>query len=190
MAYEDITINQFIKAWFKGDRTVMDEPTFQTVYTEYIDTAALYETDEFNQVTYIHYLNNRVNSIKIAIRLQKEFINNFDIPFINDLAFFKKFGHIVYWNNDKERFLETLDKVENKEKRYISELEKAIKNLKDTRLKKNKGERTVAETRAGFIKTLISLGKIGYKIDRDSTTVEELALMIKQQTEENESIKK
>ena len=33
-----------------------------------------------------------------------------------------------------------------------------------------------------------SLGKIGFNIDKNETTVEELALMLKQQFEENEKL--
>lgn len=189
MAYENYTINQFKKAWFKEDYSEMSKEQFDIVYTEYVDTAQLFLTEEFEKVSYIHYINNRINSIKMAIRLQREFLNEFDIPYIKGFDFFKKFGHIIFWNNEKEKFLNALKIVETKEKKYISKLENEIKSLKENRLKKRKGEVTIKQKQQDFIRLIISLGKLNYKIDNDKTTVEELALMILQQKEENEAIK-
>lgn len=172
-----------MSALFKADRSVMSEEEFKIVYTEYVDTAGLFASEEFSKVSYIHYLNNRINSVKLAIKLQKDFIDNFDIAYIDGLPFFKKFGHTIYWN-DKISFLKALDKIEKKEFKYISQLEKNYKELTESRIKKNRKEKTVEQTRGSFIRTLNSLGKIGYKIQQDITTVEELAWMIKQQSEE------
>ena len=194
MAYENYSIKQFMSALFKADRSVMNEDEFNIVYTEYIDTAGLFESEEFEKVSYIYYINNRINSIKIAIRLQKEFLNNFDLPYIEGLSFFKKFGHTLYWTNPKDTrdhetrrsdFFKALDKIEAREKKYITILETSIKDLTTYRLKKNKKETTVQQSRAAFIRTLNTLGKIGYKIDTEKTSVEEYAYMIKQQTEDN-----
>ncbi len=185
MAFENYTVRQFMNAWFKGDRSIITEEEYNNVYLEYIDAAGLYQSEEFERASTIHYYNNRINSIKIAIRLQKDFINNFEIPYLTGIPFFKKFGHILYWNNDIQDFILQLDKVEKKEKKYISLLEGKIKELIDEKAKNNTKEHTVKQSRESFIKMLNSLGKIGWKIDNDKTTVEELALMIKQQTEDN-----
>lgn len=184
MAYEDYTIRQFMDASFKNDRTIMDEETFQTVNTEYIDTAGLYETEEFSKVTYIHYLNGRINSVKICVRLQREFIEEFDMPYLPGLEILKKNGHSIRWV-DKEQFMKSLELIENKEKKYLSELEGCIKNLTEYRKNKNNKEETVKISRGSFIRTINSLGKVGYKIDKDKDTVEDLAYMIKAQVEEN-----
>lgn len=185
MAYENYTVRQFENAMFKNDRTVMDEETFQLVNTEYIDTAGLYETEEFSQVTYIHYLNGRINTVKIAIRLQREFLEEFGVPYQPGFEVLKKNGYSLYWKNDKEQFLKSLERIENKDKKYLSELEGCMKKLKDTRAKKNNKEESVKISRGSWIRTINSLGKIGYKIDKDKETVEDLAYMIKAQTEEN-----
>jgi hypothetical protein len=197
--YEDYSVRQFMNAWFKKDFSQMSEEHFNVAYTEYVDTAGLYETDEFERVTYIHFLNNRINSVKLGLRLQRMFLLEFDAPYQPAFSFFEEFGHYLKWTGDVGKFLADLEKIENKEKKYISVLEGKIKELNE--LKKNKSKKSEEEkdeedkekdmnkTREAFVRTLNSLGKIGYKIDKDTTTVEELALMIKQQQEEYESLK-
>jgi len=91
--YEDISIKTFIKAWFNEDRTELTKEQFDEVYNEYINTAKLFESEQFAKVSYLHYVNNRINSISIAIDLQRKFINTFDVPFEENLKFFMKFGH-------------------------------------------------------------------------------------------------
>lgn len=186
--YEDINIKTFIKAWFSEDRTVLSKEDFDIVYNEYINTAKLFESEQFSKVSYLHYINNRINSISIAIDLQRKFINMFDVPFEENLKFFMKFGHKLIFK-DKESFLQVLSRIELKEKKYISIAENTLKTIIDNKVKKSKGEFTLKDSRESFLSMLNSLGKIGYKIDKETTTVEELALMIKQQSEEVAAVK-
>lgn len=188
--YEDISIEEYINAKWRGDISVISPEEFVEIETQYIDTAGLYESAEFEKVSYIHYLNNRKNSIALSIRLQREFIENFNIPYVPELGFFKKFGHTVKWNNDITDFIEQLRRIESKEKKYISQLEIAIKELTDMREKKEKGVQQKKQTRGEFVSTLISLGKCGYRIKRKETSLEELAYMIKQQKEEQDKLNK
>ena len=98
----------------------------------------------------------------------------------------------MVWRN-KEDFLAQLKRVELKEAKYISKLETSIKELMDAREKrekeKDKNQIKKINPRENWIRTINSLGKIGYKIDKRSTTVEDFAYMIKQQSEEYKSIK-
>lgn len=190
MAYENYTIIEFMNAQFKHDYSIISKEELKIVFTEYIDTAKLYESDEFSKVVYIHFLNNRINTIKLWIRLQKEFLNNFDVPFIEQFGFiFKKFGHIVKWNNSREDFILQLDRVEKREQKYISELENCIKILTESRLKNKSNDKSVELTRSSFIKTINSLGKIGWKIDKHKDTLEDLALIIEEQINEGKNSK-
>lgn len=190
MQYEDCTINQYIKAKFKKDYTEISKEQLKEIETEYVDTSGLYDSEEFAKTSYIHYLTNRKNSIALSIRLQEEFLVEFGVPFIQELKFLKKFGHTVTWNGDVKDFNRQIRKIEEKEARYTSQLEKCIKELIELRKKNDaaKGEEKI-ENRGSFIATLISLGKIGYDIRRDETTMEDLAYMIKKQMEEVEQIK-
>ncbi|TXI13244.1 MAG: hypothetical protein E6Q68_01655 [Polynucleobacter sp.] len=187
MAYEKYTINQFMKAWFNNDYSEMSKEELEVVRTEYVDAAGLYNVDSLNKVSYIHYISNRINSIKISIKLQREFLMEFGMPYIPHLSFFRKFGHNVKWNADKIDFVKQLNIVENKEKKYIIKLESAINEFKEHQ-RKNAKDADV-NPRRSFIKTLNVLGKSGYRIDKNETTVEELAIMISQQSEEVEILK-
>jgi hypothetical protein len=186
--YEDISIKTFIKAWFNEDRSELTKEQFDEVYNEYINTAKLFESEQFAKVSYLHYVNNRINSISIAIDLQRKFLKTFDVPFEENLKFFMKFGHRLIFK-DKESFLQVLNRIELKEKKYISIAENTLKEIISNKSKKSKGEFTLKQSRESFLSMLNSLGKIGYKIDKDTTTVEELALMIKQQSEEVAQVK-
>lgn len=188
MAFENFTINEFKLAKFKGDYSVISEDVLKIVYDEFIDTSGLYSKDEFQKVGYIYYLNGRINSLKLSIKLQKSFLDNFDIPFIEEFKMFKKYGHILYWNNDKKAFLKSLDLVEEREKKFVSQLENKSKELIESRLKKVKKEETVDLSRSSFIRNVNNLGKQGWKVYNDKTTMEELAYMIKDQIEESKKL--
>lgn len=190
MAYENWTIRQLMKAWFRKDYSEMSEEEFGIVRTEYIDTAGLYDENVFQKVCYIYFLNSRINSISLSIRLQKDFLKEFDIPYKPAFSFLSKFGHRVKWNDNAEDFISQLDKIERREVKYTSMIENEIVELKklQKQAKIPEEEEDDKTTRERFIRTVNTLGKIGYKIDYDKTTVEELALMIKQQTEEVDSM--
>ncbi len=182
--YEKITIRQFEKGYFENDTTEFTPEQIKDAYTEYIDTAGLFETEEFQKVTYIHYLNNRLNSIKLSVKLQTDFLEEFGVPFVPELQFLKKFGHRVNWTGNKDLFLQDLNKCIQRDNKYVSILESKVKELSTSREKKQKKETTVSQTRGSWIKTCNTLGKI-FTIDKDKTTLEEYAWMIFQQTEEN-----
>lgn len=185
--YEDITIRQFMNAMFKGDISVMTPEQLVLCNTEYIDTAGLYESDEFIKECYVQFLTTRINFIAIALKLQREFIQEFGFPYIPMLELFEKYGHYLLWENSKEDFLKKLIRVEKMEKVYISQLEIKIKELEEHRLTKDNKDKPIKITRGAFIKNINTLNKLGYKIDYDRTMVEELAYMIKQQFEEYKS---
>lgn len=185
--YEEITIKQFEEGFFKKNYEIFTEEQIFEAYTEYIDTAGLYETEEFQKITYIYYLDNRLNSVKLSVKLQKEFIEDFGIPYIPDIQFLKKFGHRVIWDESKgvENFISQLDKCIQRDSKYESTLKSKIKELSELKEKKNTKKSTLSQSRSSWIKTINSLGKIGYHIIKTETTLEELSWMIKQQTDES-----
>lgn len=193
MTFEDITIEQYIKAKWRGDRSIITtDEELKDIETEYIDAAGLYESEEFSKVCYIHYLNNRINSVNLSIELQMKFLDEFGVPNIAAFSFLKKFGHTVVWKGNKEEFKKMLERIASKEKKYVSMLEKNIKELGDIRKNKNANkpqeEKTDKEVREAFIRTLISLGKVYLNLNRKETMLDEMAYMIKQQSEERENI--
>lgn len=182
--FDKITIRQFEMGYFDSDVSEFTPEQITEAYTEYIDTAGLYETEEFQKVTYIHYLNNRLNSVKLSVKLQTEFIQEFGIPYFPELQFLKKFGHRLNWNNDAKDFIKQLNSCIQRDNKYISILESKLKELKESKEKKQKKQSTENQSRASWMRSVNTLGKI-FTIDKDKTTLEEYSYMIKQQTEDN-----
>lgn len=198
MAFEKYTVKDFKSAWFNNDYSVISKEEFKIVHAEYLDTSGLFLSDDFERQTYIHHLNSRISYVKMFIELQREFMSEFQKPFIRDFESFKnRYGYVLKWNNDIKDFERQLEKVEKRERKHASLLEEKIKELNDERKKQEKKssreddtDEDLKKARLSFIRMLNSLGKVGFNLDQDKTTVEELALMIKQQMEEVEEQKR
>jgi len=193
MAYEKVTIEEFMEAWFEQKNERLSESDFKIVYAEYLDASGLFMSDDFEKRSLIHHLNSRINYVKMFIRLQRDFMKEFDMPFIRDFESFKDtYGYVLKWKGDLKEFESQLKKIETRQIKHDSFLEEKIQELNEHRAKmqqtkKDEPEVDLKKSRMSFIRMLNSLGKIGFKIDKKTTTVEELALMIKQQLEENDS---
>lgn len=193
MTYDKCIIKDFKAAWFEKDYSVLNETDFKIVYAEYQDASGLFMTEDFEKQSFIVHLSQRINHVKLFVSLQRDFIHQFEMPFIRDFPNLKEeYGYILKWKNDLDDFENQLQKIEKKEVKHNSFLEGKIKELSNLRsLNKNKEKKEesgdeLKKSRLSFIRMINSLGKIGYKIDQEKTTVEELALMIKQQMEEIE----
>ena len=192
MAYENYTLRQFEKAWFKEDYSEMTKEVFDEVYTEYIDAAGLFNSEDFELVCGIQFTNHRINFINMFVELQLKFMKDFKVPYAPAFELIKeKYGHVLVWRGKIKDFKEQLERVKIREKKYITIVETKIKELEENRERDKKlvnqdetKEYKLKKTRDAYIKTFVSLGKIGYSIDRDKTTVEDYASMIKQQFEE------
>lgn len=194
MAFEKYVIEDFMSAWFEQDYSKMPREDFETCYAEYLDVSGLFQSEDFERQSYIHHLSQRIERVKMYVKIQREFLAEFGSPYTIDFEEFKdKYGYYIKWNNDKKDFEKQLQKIEKSEQKNIFFLEGKIKELKEFRAKNKKPEidqkdkDSLKKSRQNFIKMLNSLSKIGYNIKRKETFVEELALMIKQQTEENEN---
>lgn len=179
-------------AWFKKDYSKLSKEEFKIVYAEYQDTSGLFLTEDFERVGFINHLNSRINYIKLFLKIQRSFIEEFNVPFLRDCELLKeKYGYGLKWNEDLEKFEAQLKKIEMREIKHEDFLTLKIKELNEFRKKSQKSdvsddpEEELKKSRMGFIRMLNTLGKIGYRIDKPNTSVEELSLMIKQQLEEN-----
>lgn len=186
-----------MEAWFSKNYTNLSEADFKIVYSEYQDASGLFLTEDFEKKSFINHLSQRINYVKLFVRLQREFIAEFEMPFIRDFGKIKeKYGYVVKWKDDIEDFEEQLKKIESREIKNHTFLEEKIKELNESRSKNQKQEKededdeNLKKSRISFIRMLNSLGKIGYKLEKKTTTVEELSLMIKQQLEESEDTNK
>lgn len=189
--YEDYNIDQFMDAWFKKDYSELSEADFKIVRAEYEDTSGLYLTEDFENISFIHHLKCRLNYVKLFVKLQRDFVEEFDIPFVRDFETLKeKYGYVVNWNQDKDDFEKQLKKIELRERKYESTLLEKVKELSESRIKPKveaeDNEDSLKKSRISFIRMLNSLEKMGYNLNNNKKSVESLSLMIKQQLEEVE----
>jgi len=188
----DCTIKQYMECAFKDKYTVLilegDVPldelqrAFALINDQYSDISGLYITREFELSSYLHFLQTRINTVTWFIDLQRRFINHIGEPYVAAFHIVKRYGHKLYWNPDSpdiNLFLSKLEALPAKEARYKTELVAKEKELFELRRKKVQGELTPLETRKQFVTMLNRLQQAKFVIDKDKTTIEELALMIK-----------
>lgn len=189
MQLDEITIDDFRRAKFKGDRSVIKtDDDLSEVEVVYYDIAGLFETEDFNRVSHINYLSTRNNSVEFFCKLQIEFLIEFSVPYISGFEFIKKFGYNLKWEKDHLDFLSQIEKIRKREKKFIDQLEGAINELEEYRSKNKKEDGVKKEVTIGsFLNTLFSLRKCGFQFDNKSTSMEELAYMIKYQIDKNKA---
>jgi len=186
MMCENVVIESFILAWFNKDYSKLSKEDFEKVYAEYIDVAGLYQSKEFELVTYINYLKNRIYVLKAVFYSQEKFYDTFKTPYIPGLEFIKEqFGFMYEWTGNDKTFIYFLRKIENQARTKSTELKRKEFEFKTLQDAKMEGNVSKVQSRHEFIRMLNSLSKQGYKIERDKTTIEELALIIKSVQEEN-----
>lgn len=185
MKFEKVSINQFMACWFDHEFENLSQKDFDIVYAEYVDVSGMYRSKACELLAYIIYLKNRILVLNTLIDIERKCIETFHKPFEEAFELFESFGYKVNWDGDEKKFLAQMDKMSSRLRTKMTELrhkEFEYKELKDS-FKKN--EQPIVQTRHDFIKMLNSFSKNGYHIDRDKTTVEELALMIKQIKDES-----
>ena len=186
MKCEKVTVEAFIDAWFAHDYEHLTKDDFDIVYAEYIDLAGLYKSKEFELTTYINYLKNRIYTLEAVISSQEMYFQVFNKPYIDGLDFVKeKFGYSFTWSENKPQFFSFLRKLAAQKRIKETELKHKIFEFNKIKEEKQKGDVSNVQSRHEFIKMLNSLSKNGYKVDRKNTYVEELALMIKQISDES-----
>lgn len=198
----DCSVRQFMQCSFDGKLKVLIidgeaseddlKAAFEFIYAEYVDYSDLYQSQEFEIVAYINSLDTRIQVIRRFVELQRKFLVQFDMPFLPAFDMVKRYGHHIYWDAkypDKDVFLKKLTQIEMKEKKYETKVDQKVQELFELRKKKVKKEHTILENRKDFVTMLTRLQKAGFVIDKDKTTVEELALIIKDQRDQIEEAK-
>src|SRR6185312_13029633 len=186
MQLSDITVRTFMKCLFNKDFEGVGEENWERLYTEYIDLSGMGEEGQLGLYVGIHNLTVRLKFITDYLEFQSKVFHLVGMPHLEKLPYIHKFGHRPKWNpQEPEKFLIELQKIETKEKRNYVELKMLEKELED--MQKIQKPQTV-NARNSFVVMLNVLNKDGYKIDRDKTDMEELALMIKQHGEDIKAI--
>jgi hypothetical protein len=179
----DLTVKRFMAAMFNGDYTAI--PNWDELFTAYIDLSGTSNAQQYQIMVKVHNLQTRLSAIESFINFQKAFFLEFDQPFEPALGDVRRFGHTINWNpSDPEQFLAQLQRMNTKERRNVAELDSAMKEL--SAIQKTGTVKVTANSRQDFIKQLNALNKAGYTIDRETTDMETLALMIKDYYDEIE----
>lgn len=190
----DCNIKKFEACRFKNELRVLliegdatDEElreAFEFIHGQYVDLSGLYETREFEMSAYISSLTVRINTVHEFIRLQREFISQFDIPYVPGFYLVKKYGYTLLWDHDApdiDTFVARLEKMESKEAKFKSELKRKETELATFQKKKQTGEYTPMESRRQFLTQILRLQQAKYVINKNETSVEELAYCIRDQ---------
>jgi len=194
----ECTVFQFMRCKFDNDYSVLgNEPkdelikAFDNIYTEYIDLCGTY-IPELDLMKSIKRLECRIQAVhlyldvceqaneRLAGESQKEILDR-------AIGNLKKNGYSLSYV-DKEDFTKQIKRIRSRESQHIAELDRKNKELSEYRKKNTRNIEN--NSRTDFIRLLNELGKVGYKIDKEKTTVEELALMVKAQSELVEAQKK
>ena len=185
----ECTINQFMKCKFDNNFSVLTlsgNPSekelinaFENIQNEYIDLCGIH-VPEIELLKSIKALECRIQSMHLYLKVSKDACDQLVEPFIfevlNDaIPCINNNGYRLTWTN-KEDFKKQLNKIELKEKRYIAEHDRKNKELELYR--ENHPNNIESNSRTEFIRLLNELQKIGYKIDREKTFMEELGIMV------------
>ena len=165
-----------MQGWFEG----VEIENFEDIYSDYIDISGLSETQEYSLLTVIHNLNARLIAVPHYVAVQEETVKIFGKYHPIATERLSKYGYRMPL--DPINAPKMLSNIISKEKRFRYDLQAAEDKLKA--LKKPDSEpQDIKKQRRAFVKMLNSLGT-KYRIDRDKTTVEELALMVKESMEQ------
>lgn len=178
----DCSIKIFMECLFHGRRELLNGGNFEEIFTEYVDLSGIGETQEYNLMNGIHNIQTRMVFIESMIEFHKRFLKEFNMPYVDGFKDLRKYGHRLTWDPEHPQiFVQQLQMMEIKEKKNQAELDKMIKEL--NALKKD-GVKPDKNGRVNFVRQLNNLGKAGYDINRETTDMEALALMIKDHGEE------
>lgn len=174
LSFSTCTINEMIGFMFDGKT----HPNWEEIYLEYIDISGIGITQEFDTLLAIHNIQTRINSIPRYVQVQVACWHNFKQ--LHPIATEKlaRYGYRMPVGDP----LNYLARIEPKEKRFLHELKQKEQQL--AKIRENKTQMPNGKKdRIEFIRMLNHLGT-KYRIEREKTTVEELAIMVKDANDE------
>jgi hypothetical protein len=190
---QDCSIRDFMRCLFDTKYSVLlkegeatDEEmkaAFDNIQSEYIDMAGQYESGEYYASKDAMEIELRIKVVSSLLELQKQSLAQISLPYFPAFSEFKKFGYRLKWNDDFGQFTQQLDKVESGEKKALIELDMAFKMLESYR-NKNQLSANEKPDRKEFIKLLNCLQRDKYTIDKEKTSMEDLAYMISEQRDQ------
>jgi hypothetical protein len=176
MTLSDISIRVFMRCLFNKDYTGVDN--WDDIYVKYIDESGICKNGLLEIDVAIHNLTARLTHITGWLEFQAKVFNQTGKPYEPLFADIHKYGH----RPTVENFEEQLNRIEAKEKKNVSQLKRM--NKEKEALQKVAEPGTV-NARNSFLTMLNVISKEqGYKIDKDTTDMEELCVMIKDHNEQ------
>lgn len=174
----ECTIRMGMRCMFNQDYTeVGGKDTWENIYTEFMDISTLAQNRVTELEIAIHNTKIRLIGMESHINLQRKAIETFGFPFGPGGSWFRKYGHRLTWNGNKENFLQQVKMVEIKEKRFVAELDKLEKELNDLQ---TNGVKENNNTRGIFMQLLSDVQRHQrYHLDKDKIMMDEFAYMIK-----------
>lgn len=161
---------------------------FEFIYAQYVDISGLYLSQEFEIVAYINSLEHRLTTMKWFVELQSVFMKEFNVPYLPGLVIAERYGHKLYWDPSyPESFIKKLEAIPSREAKFKIRIAEKTKELVELRKKQVNKVHTLLETRKDFITMMNRLQQKKFVIDKNETTVEELALMIKDSRDQVET---
>ena len=73
------------------------------------------QSEQFEKEVYIHSVKDRINFIRFAVNLHREFIKEFDESYYQKLEIFEEYGYFFTDCNSSESVLEKLSQIEQEE---------------------------------------------------------------------------
>lgn len=148
---------------------------FSKINDEFIDMSGIVDSAEFELANSIFYLDNRVKMIDMLIYIQEESLKRIGVPCFCAISRFKRWGHNLNWKKDIQDFWHQLEIVKSKEKKYAEELDMLLDQL--IKVRQDRESLPELKQREEFIRMLNNIQKEYFKIDRDKTYIEEVAIM-------------
>lgn len=170
----ECTVRVFMACLFDGKLELLQGGDFSKIHTEFMDISKMGDTKELELLTAIHNTHTRILFIEAMLSFHRLFFKEMGVPYVNGFASLKP--HRLKWDEKNPgSFLEQLNAIETIEKKHVAELDKYEKELSAI---KKEGFNPYQDGREAFVRQLSNLGRYGYKIDRDTTDMEELGIMI------------
>lgn len=174
LTFSTCTINDMIGFMFDGKT----HPNWDEIYLEYIDVSGIGITQEFDLLLAIHNIQTRLNTIPRYVQVQVACWHNFKKLHPIATAKLARYGYRMPIGDP----LPYLGRIIPKEKRFLHDLKQKEQQLTKIREGQKQAPNSKKD-RLEFIRMLNHLGT-KYRIDRDKTTVEELAIMVKDANDE------
>lgn len=176
LTLQTAVINDYFACAFDG----VEKFGWEDTYVEFIDVSGLAKSDEYELIVEKHNLIARIKSVPEYVKAQRECVRVFSKYHPEATRRLAKKGHTMPDDMDKADAF--LVKVLSKEKMFITKLRETESKLEKL---KHPGGYDNKKARRSFVRLLNTVGQ-RYKIDREKTTLEELALMILELAEEAE----